>query len=88
MSPPAPNTLDVRPLPPRRTSPTVLAAFDQLAPGESFVLVDDGDPARLRQRMEAERPGEARWVALREGPRVWHIEITRRRSGADGDAAT
>lgn len=77
MSTSAPNALDVRPLPPRRRSATVLAAFDRLDVGESFVLVDDRDPDRLHAHFEAERPGEVQWVALRDGPNVWHIEITR-----------
>jgi len=85
MSTPAPNALDVRPLPPPRKSATILAAFDRLEAGESFVLVDDHDPTRLRSRFRAERPGEGRWVTLREGPHVWHIEITRRRRDTPDD---
>ena len=77
MSTSAPNALDVRPLPPRRKSATVLAAFDRLDVGESFVLVDDRDPDGLHAHFEAERPGEVRWVALQAGPHVWYIEITR-----------
>jgi len=80
MSTSAPNALDVRPLPPPRKSATVLAAFDRLEVGESFVLVDDHNPASLRMHIEAERPGEGGWEALQEGPRVWHVEITRRRA--------
>jgi uncharacterized protein (DUF2249 family) len=81
----APNALDVRPLPSRRKSATVLAAFDRLEGGESFVLVDDHDPDGVRSYVEARRPGLVQWDALRDGPRVWHIEITRRsRPGVNG----
>lgn len=84
MSTSAPNALDVRPLPPPRKSATVLAAFDRLEGGESFVLVDDHDPDGVRSYVEAKRPGQVRWEALRDGPHVWHIEITRRsRPGAN-----
>jgi uncharacterized protein (DUF2249 family) len=75
----APRTLDVRPLSPPRKSTTVLAVFDRLEAGESFILVDDHDPAGLRARLEAEWPGQGRWIYLREGPFVWHVRITRRR---------
>ncbi len=77
MSTSAPNALDVRPLPPRRKSATVLAAFDRLEVGESFVLVDDRAPDRLHAHFDSKRPGEVQWVALHDGPHVWHIEITR-----------
>jgi uncharacterized protein (DUF2249 family) len=79
-----PTALDVRPLSPPRKSTTVLAAFDRLDAGESFILVDDHDPAELRTRMETERPGEGQWVYLREGPFVWHVRI-KRRHGACAD---
>lgn len=78
MSLPAPNALDIRPLQPPRKSTTVLATFDRLEEGESFVLVDDQDPETLRPYLERERPGEGQWVYLRQGPYVWHVRITRR----------
>jgi len=76
----APKALDVRPLSPPRKSTTVLATFDRLDAGESFILVDDHDPAGLRTRLETQRPGEGQWIYLREGPFVWHVRITRRRN--------
>ena len=77
MSSSAPTALDVRPLSPDRKSMTVLAAFDRLEAGGSFVLVDDRDPGALRTRMEDERPGQGRWVYLQNGPHVWHVRIER-----------
>lgn len=75
-----PTALDVRPLSPDRKSVTVLAAFDRLDVGESFVLVDDRDPDDLRTRLETERPGEGQWVYLQKGPHVWHVRIQRART--------
>lgn len=72
-----PKALDVRPLSPPRKSTTVLATFDRLDAGESFILVDDHDPAKLRTRLEAKRPGQGQWIYLREGPFVWHVRIER-----------
>lgn len=73
----APNALDIRPLQPPRKSATVLATFDRLDEGESFILVDDQDPLQLRSYLEAERPGQGQWVYLQEGPYVWHVRVTR-----------
>ena len=78
MPPSAPNALDVRPLPPPRKAATVLATFDRLDAGESFVLVDDRDPNDVCTSLEAERPEEGRWTYLRDGPYVWHVRIERR----------
>jgi len=82
MSTSAPNALDVRPLPPPRKAATVLATFDRLEVGESFVLVDDQDPAALRSRLDAERPEQGQWAYLQEGPYVWHVRIERRAASA------
>lgn len=75
-----PKALDIRPLSPSRKSTTVLATFDRLDAGESFILVDDHDPVGLRTRFEAERPEQGQWIYLQEGPYVWHVRIKRRRA--------
>lgn len=77
MSTSAPNALDIRPLPPPRKADTVLATFDRLEVGESFVLVDDQDPAALQSRLETERPGQGQWSYLQRGPYVWHVRVER-----------
>jgi len=74
----APNALDVRPLPPPRKAATVLATFDRLDAGESFVLVDDRDPTPVCARLAARHPEQGRWTYLRDGPHVWHVRIERR----------
>lgn len=73
----APTALDVRPLSPDRKSVVILATFDRLDAGESFVLVDDRNPTALRARIEAERFGEGELTYLRKGPPVWHVRIRR-----------
>lgn len=80
MSTAAPNTLDVRPLPADRTFETVLSVFEGLEGGDSFVLVDDRDPTALRTQIEEKRPGEVRWVYLKEGPHVWYVQVVRLRT--------
>ena len=71
------NTLDVRPIPPKEKHPTIFETFDELAPGEHFVIVNDHDPKPLRYQFEAERPGEMEWTYLEEGPKVWKVRIAK-----------
>lgn len=71
------RTLDVRVIPPREKHPTIFQTFAGLAPGESFVLVNDHDPAPLRYQFQAEHEGEFGWEYLEQGPVVWRVEISR-----------
>ena len=71
------KTLDVRPIPPQDKHPTIFETFDELAPGDHFVLVNDHDPKPLRYQFDAERPGEMEWKYLQEGPNVWRVRITK-----------
>ncbi len=69
--------LDVRHLAPRDRHGLILGTFDELAPGEAFVLVNDHDPKPLYYQFEAERRGQFRWEYLAAGPEVWQVRITR-----------
>lgn len=69
--------LDVRVIPPREKHPTIFNTFAALAPGESFVLVNDHDPRPLRYQFEFEHQGKFDWQYLEQGPAVWRVEITR-----------
>jgi uncharacterized protein (DUF2249 family) len=73
-----PIELDVRVIPPREKHPTIFSCFEALAPGESFVLVNDHDPFPLRYQFEAQRPGQFGWEYLEQGPVVWRVEISRK----------
>ncbi|MER8461822.1 DUF2249 domain-containing protein [Mesorhizobium sp. M1396] len=70
-------TYDVRRLPPERKQSAVLAMFDGLKPGQTFVVVLDFDPDKLRRQFEAFFAGEHIWVCRRQGPPEWRIEIGR-----------
>ena len=72
------SVLDVRVIPPREKHPAIFATFEALAPGESFVLVNDHDPLPLHDQFRYERPGEFGWAYLERGPVVWRVEISRR----------
>ncbi|HQR17628.1 MAG TPA: DUF2249 domain-containing protein [Gemmatimonadales bacterium] len=73
----ATRTLDVRVIPPREKHPTIFTTFSALAPGESFVLVNDHDPKPLRYQFEYEHAGQFGWEYLEEGPTVWRVQISR-----------
>ena len=73
-----PIELDVRVIPPREKHPTIFATFEALAPGESFVLVNDHDPFPLRYQFEAQRPGQFGWEYLEQGPVVWRVAISKK----------
>jgi uncharacterized protein (DUF2249 family) len=71
------RTLDVRVIPPREKHPTIFETFGALAPGESFVLVNDHDPKPLGYQFQYEHPGEYGWEYLEEGPVVWRVRISK-----------
>ncbi|MEU6853585.1 DUF2249 domain-containing protein [Actinacidiphila alni] len=69
--------LDVRTLPKPRKHPAVFAAYDELAVGESLVLVNDHDPRHLRDEFETEHPGGHGWEYVTKAPGEWRIRISR-----------
>ena len=69
------DSLDVRVIPPPRKHPTIMAKFEALAPGASFMLINDHDPRPLRYQFNAEHSGRFEWEYLEEGPEVWRVRI-------------
>lgn len=70
--------LDVRVIPPRDKHPTIFRTFDELARGESLVIINDHDPRPLRYQLSAERPDAFTWTYEAEGPEEWRVRIDRR----------
>lgn len=77
------TTIDVRSVPPRDRHPRIFAAFDALAAGDGFELVNDHDPRPLYHQLRAERGAALAWDYLEQGPDVWRVRIGRQA----GDAA-
>lgn len=69
--------LDARTLPPPIKHGAIFAAFEALAEGESFVLVNDHDPLPLRYQFEFTQAGCYGWEYLASGPSVWRVQISR-----------
>jgi len=67
--------LDVRPLRKPDKHPAIFRAFDELAVGESFVLVNNHDPLHLRDEFDTGYPGNYGWDYLVAGPEAWRIRI-------------
>ena len=72
-----PGSIDVREIAPRERHALIFQTFDRLAPGESFVLVNDHDPKPLYYQFQAEQPGQVRWEYLEQGPDIWRVRIGR-----------
>lgn len=76
-----PPELDVRTIPPPERHPRIFGAFDALAEGESFVLVNDHYPKPLLYQFQSERPGRFEWSVLEAAPRRFRVQIQRRAEG-------
>jgi uncharacterized protein (DUF2249 family) len=67
--------IDVREVPPPQRHPQIFSAFENLAPGEAFILVNDHDPKPLYYQFKFEREGQFTWEYLEEGPTDWRVRI-------------
>jgi uncharacterized protein (DUF2249 family) len=73
-----PPRLDLRELPPVQRHGLIFRTFRALAPGASFVIVNDHDPRPLLYQFQFEFAGAYEWFPWQAGPEAWVIEIVRR----------
>lgn len=73
----AENIVDVRSVRPAERHPMIFGAFEDLAPGQAFVLVNDHDPKPLYYQFQAERTGQFTWDYVEQGPKTWRVRITK-----------
>jgi uncharacterized protein (DUF2249 family) len=76
------QVLDFRTVPPAVRHAQIFEAFESLALGTGFELVNDHDPLPLSYQLAAERPGAFTWDYLESGPEVWRIRIGRTEASA------
>jgi uncharacterized protein (DUF2249 family) len=69
--------VDVRNMVPRERHPLIFATIDELAAGETMLLINDHDPKPLYYRLMAERAGQVGWEYIENGPTVWQVQITK-----------
>ena len=67
--------VDVRRVAPAQRHPLIFNTFAELAPGASFVLINDHDPKPLYYQFAAEHAGEFVWEYLEKGPIDWRVRI-------------
>lgn len=73
------NEIDVRSVAKPLRHPLILTRFNELAVGDSFILVNSHDPKHLRQEFDRDHPGTFDWEYLQTGDRkLFRIRITRR----------
>ena len=70
------NILDATLLHPSVKHATIFNRFDDLKPGESFILHNDHDPKPLRFQLENTRGNIFQWEYLEQGPELFRIKIT------------
>lgn len=68
-------TVDVRNIAPPQRHPLIFQAFEDLKPGEAFLLINDHDPKPLYYQFEFERTGQFTWEYLEQGPTVWQVGV-------------
>jgi uncharacterized protein (DUF2249 family) len=76
------KTLDVYKLPAPQRHPLIFSTFKSLAPGETFVLVNDHDPKPLFYQFKFEYEGQFTWDYLEQGPKQWRVRIGRTQPSA------
>lgn len=72
-----PEVIDVRPIPHGQRHPRIFGRYARLAPGESFILVNNHDPKPLRREFTATYPDAFTWDYLQSGPDQWQVRIGR-----------
>lgn len=77
------EALDVTVLEPRLKHPTIFKHFDDLGPGEEFIIHNDHDPKPLYYQLLAERGNTFTWKYILEGPDFWEVVIGKHAAGAD-----
>lgn len=71
----ATTTIDVRTIIPRERHPLIFSTFNNLVPGDAFLLVNDHDPKPLYYQFKAELGEQFDWEYLENGPEVWKVRI-------------
>lgn len=69
------ENLDVRQLIPMQRHSTIFSTWQNLAPGKSFVLINDHDPKPLYYQFDAEHHGKFTWDYIESGPETWRVRI-------------
>lgn len=72
------DVVDCREMEPDAHPAAALEAFDGLVPGQRLRLVCASPPVGVLRALQARRAGAFEWSPLREGPRLWEVQVQRR----------
>lgn len=72
-----PTQLDVRALQCADRHTLIFSTFRSLGAGKALELINDHDPAPLRNVFQAQHPGNFGWEYLEQGPSTWRVAITK-----------
>ena len=76
--PTEPLTVEAETLSPAERASTVLALFDSIPPGETFIFSSLESPDWLLETLRAKRRGQFDWTPLEPGRAGFRVEISRR----------
>ncbi|MCC7400329.1 MAG: iron-sulfur cluster repair di-iron protein [Chitinophagaceae bacterium] len=84
------NVINVPSLEPRLKHATIFGTFDNLKPGESFIIHNDHDPKPVYFQLMSMHGDVFTWEYLQQGPQWWDIRVTRKGQAqpAANDAVT
>lgn len=70
--------VDVRPVEPKHRFDTIMAAYQELAAGDTMLLTVDHDPTCMYYTLKAlHGPETFSFRYLENGPEVWRVAVTR-----------
>jgi len=69
--------LDVTKIAPPQKHSTIFETFDDLEPGDAFIIKNDHNPRPLMFQFKFECEGQFEWDYLEEGPEVWQVRISK-----------
>lgn len=53
----------------------IFKTFEDLTPGQFFLLINDHDPASLHQKFVVKHPDLFAWEYVQQGPEIWKVHI-------------
>ena len=81
------KVLDVTQIEPRLKHPTIFKYFDNLGPGDYFIIHNDHDPKPLYYQLLGERGNIFSFEYLSKGPEDWFIQIQKNQAAPKKTAA-
>ena len=72
------TTLDVRSHAPRERHPLIFRTFNDLAPGETFMRINDHVREPLYYQFQAELGPVFDWDYVESGPQAWRAKVARK----------